>query len=101
MMDQIFGHLPYCRVYIDDILVASENHREHREHLQSVLELLRENGLVIRRDKCAFGASTVEFLGHDISGDGIRPLPSKVDAINRFPRPTTTTRIPGDDQLLL
>ena len=33
MMDQIFGHLPYCRVYIDDILVASENHREHREHL--------------------------------------------------------------------
>ena len=46
MMDQIFGHLPYCRVYIDDILVASENHREHREHLQSVLELLRKNGLI-------------------------------------------------------
>ena len=93
MMDQIFGHLPYCRVYIDDILVASENHREHREHLQSVLELLRKNGLVIRRDKCAFGASTVEFLGHNISGDGIRPLPSKVDAINRFPRPTTVKQL--------
>ena len=93
MMDQIFGHLPYCRVYIDDILVASENHREHREHLQSVLELLRKNGLVIRRDKCVFGASTVEFLGHDISGDGIRPLPSKVDAVNRFPRPTTVKQL--------
>ena len=52
MMDQIFGHLPYCRVYIDDILVASEAHREHREHLQSVLKLLHKNGLVIRRDKC-------------------------------------------------
>ena len=93
MMDQIFGHLPYCRVYIDDILVASENHGEHREHLQSVLELLRKNGLVIRRDKCVFGASTVEFLGHDISGDGIRPLPSKVDAVNRFPRPTTVKQL--------
>ena len=93
MMDQIFGHLPYCRVYIDDILVASENHREHREHLQSVLELLRKNGLVIRRDKCVFGASTAEFLDHDISGDGIRPLPSKVDAVNRFPRPTTVKQL--------
>ena len=39
------------------------------------------------------GASTVEFLGHDISGDGIRPLPSKVDAVNRFPRPTTVKQL--------
>ena len=48
MMNQIFGHVPYCRVYIDDILVASETHREQREHLHSVLELLHKNGLVIR-----------------------------------------------------
>ena len=93
MMDQILGHLPFCRVYIDDILIASENHREHREHLRSVLEVLRNNGLVTRRDKCIFGASTIEFLGHDISGDGIRPLPSKVDAVSRFPRPTTVKQL--------
>ena len=78
MMDQIFDHLPYCKVYIYDILVASENDREHRDHLRSVLELLHINGLVIRKDKCVFGASPVDFLSHDISGDGIRPLPSKV-----------------------
>ena len=93
MMDQIFGHLPYCKVYIDDILVASENHREHREHLRSVLELLHTNGLVIRRDKCVFGASTIDFLIHDISGDGVRPLPSKVDAVNKFPKPTTVKQL--------
>ena len=93
MMDQIFGHLPYCKVYIDDILIASENHREHRVHLQSVLQLLHINGLVIRRDKCVFGASTIDFLGHDISGDGIRPLPSKVDAVNKFPKPTTVKQL--------
>ena len=93
MMDQIFSHLPYCKVYIDDILVASENHREHREHLRSVLELLHTctNGLVIRRDKCVFGASAIDFLDHDISGDGIRPLPSKVDAVNKFPKPATVS----------
>ena len=35
----------------------------------------------------------LEFLGHNISGDGIRPLPSKVDVINRFPRPTTVKQL--------
>ena len=75
------------------MLVASETHREHREHLHSVLKLLHKNGLVIRRDKCVFGASTVEFLGHDISGASIQPLPSKVDAVNRFPRPTTVKQL--------
>ena len=93
MMDQIFGHLPYCKVYIDDILIASENHREHRDHLRSVLELLHINGLVIRKDKCVFGASAIDFLGHDISGDGIRPLPSKVDAVSKFPKPTTVKQL--------
>ena len=93
MMDQLLGHLPFCRVYIDDILISSESHREHREHLRSVLEVLHSNGLVTRRDKCIFGASTIEFLGHDISGDGIRPLSSKVEAVNRFPRPTTVKQL--------
>ena len=93
MMDQIFGHLPYAKVYIDDILVASENLREHRDHLRSVLELLHTNGLVIRKDKCVFGASAVDFLGHDISGDSIRPLPSKVDAVSKFPKPTTVKQL--------
>ena len=93
MMDQIFGHLPYCKVYIDDIMIVSKNHREHRVHLQSVLQLLHINGLVNRRDKCVFGASTIDFLPHDISGDGIRPLPSKVNAVNKFPKPTTVKQL--------
>ena len=93
MMDQLLGHLPFCRVYIDDILISSESHREHREHLRSVLEVLHSNGLVTRRDKCIFSASTIEFLGHDISGDGIRPLSSKVEAVNRFSRPTTVKQL--------
>ena len=59
MMDQILGHLPFCRVYIDAMLIASENHREHREHLRAVLEVLHSNGLVTRRDKCSFGASAI------------------------------------------
>ena len=39
-----------------------------------------------------FGASAVDFLGHEISGDGIKPLAFKVDAISKIPKPTTTVK---------
>ena len=57
-----------------------------------MLELLHINDLVIRKGNCVFGDSAVDFLGHDISRDGIRPLASKVDAISKIPKPTTTVK---------
>ena len=59
----------------------------------ALLEVLYSNGFVTRRDKCVFGASIIEFLGHDISGDGIQPLPSKVNDVSRCPRPTTVKQL--------
>ena len=73
MMDNILGHLPFVVVYINDILVFSDNEQDHHGHLQTVLSLLQENELVARQDKCVFGASSVEFLGHVISVDGTNP----------------------------
>ena len=88
LMDNIFGDLSYCICYVDDILIHSKSEKEHHEHIRNVLQLLRDNGLVVRRDKCVFGASKVEFLGYEITASGVRPLPSKVDAIRKFPTPT-------------
>ena len=48
---------------------------------------------MIRRDKCVFRASAIDFLGHDISGDGTTPLPSKMDTVNKFPKPTTVKQL--------
>ena len=73
MMDNILGHLPFVVVYINDILVFSDNEQDHHGHLQTVLSVLQENKLVARQDKCVFGASSVEFLGHVISVDGTNP----------------------------
>jgi len=89
MMDGIFGDLSYCVCYVDDILIFSKTEAEHHEHLKSVLQLLKDNGLVVKLDKCQFGVTTTEFLGHEISADGVRPLSSKVDAIQKFPAPST------------
>ncbi len=93
MMDSIFGQLPHVLVYIDDVLVFSDTIAEHEQHLREALSLLRKNGLIVRSDKCVFGAPTVEFLGHQISSDGIRPLPSKVKVIQEYPVPTTVKEL--------
>jgi len=89
MMDGILGDLPFCACYVDDILIFSGDPNEHLQHLRVVLKRLHNNGLVVRQDKCQFGATSVEFLGHKISPTGVSPLPSKVDAVSRFPPPTT------------
>ena len=89
MMDDLLGDLPFCVAYIDDILVFSTSHEQHQQHLRIILQRLQDAGLVLRHDKCIFGAKEVNFLGHRISPKGVRPLPSKVSAVQEFPVPTT------------
>ena len=47
------------------------------------------HGLVINVSKCQFGATTIDYLGHQITSQGAIPLPAKVEAIRTFARPTT------------
>lgn len=89
LMDGILGELPFCVCYIDDILIFSSSKEEHLQHLQTVLDRLQQNGLVVRYDKCTFGAQEVEFLGHKLSANGVAPLPDKVSAVRQFPTPST------------
>ena len=77
-MDSILGDLNFCVSYIDDILIHSKSDAEHLQHVRHVLGLLQKNGLIVRFDKCQFGVSKVEFLGHDTSAAGVRTLSNKV-----------------------
>jgi hypothetical protein len=65
-------------VFIDDILVYSENEEEHAEHLRVVLTRLREHKLYAKFSKCVFWLEKVPFLGHVLSGEGISVDPTKV-----------------------
>jgi hypothetical protein len=70
-------------------LVASSTTAEHHHHLSAVFSLLQENGLVVNADKCLFGYSSMDFLGHRIGLIEISPLSSRVRAIADFPQPST------------
>ena len=93
LMDTIFGHIPFCIVYTDDILVFSETVSDHHTHLQEVLDLLQQNGLVVRPDKCIFGASTLSFLGHRIDKHGVYPTDEKIKAVKDYPQPTSNKEL--------
>ena len=89
LMDCILGDLPFCACYVDDILIYSKTPEEHLDHIRTVLKRLQENGLVVRFDKCTFGSDKIDFLGHEISSEGVRPMASKVEAVQQFPVPKT------------
>jgi hypothetical protein len=64
-------------VFIDDILVYSQNEQEHEEHLRKVLQRLRDCQLYAKLSKCEFWISEVLFLGHIINQDGLAVDPKK------------------------
>jgi Reverse transcriptase (RNA-dependent DNA polymerase) len=62
MMDDVMAGLPYCFIYLDDILVALVDHQQHQVHLREVLSRLKQHGLVINAEKCQFGVTQVDYL---------------------------------------
>jgi hypothetical protein len=71
----------FAVVFIDDILIYSENEQDHTEHLRVVLTRLREHQLYAKFSKCEFWLKKVPFLGHILSKDGIAVDPSKVQEV--------------------
>jgi hypothetical protein len=80
-------------VFIDDILIYSQNEQEHEEHLRKVLQRLRDCQLYAKLSKCEFWISEVLFLGHIINWDGLAVDPKKVAAILVWKAPKDVRRI--------
>ena len=75
--------------YIDDILVFSPDGEGHVAHLRQVLEALKVNGLTIKLDKCQFGMTKLEYLGHLIGGGQVAVPRHRATAMENFIRPRT------------
>ena len=77
-------------MYLDDIIIFSENESQHLEHLETLFSHLTEAGLKMKWSKCDFFKSEIHYLGHLISPEGISPLPNKLDCIQHMPAPKYT-----------
>ncbi|KAK1663979.1 hypothetical protein QYE76_052138 [Lolium multiflorum] len=94
LMNKIFMDFldKFVVVFIDDILIYSKTEEEHEQHLEMVLDTLREHQLYAKFSKCEFWLKEVGFLGHILSAGGIAVDPSKIKTVAEWKAPTTRPR---------
>nr|GEY65778.1 putative reverse transcriptase domain-containing protein [Tanacetum cinerariifolium] len=73
--------------------LKSPTEEEHEDHLHTVLQTLRQKKLYAKFSKCEFWLSSVAFLRHIVSAEGITMDPAKVEAITKWPIPTSVTEV--------
>jgi len=88
-MNDIFSDLlDVCvMIYLDDILIYSNNMSEHYWHVKEVLKHLRKTGLYAKAEKCEFHSESVEYLGYILSPSGLTMSDDKVKIIQDWPEP--------------
>ncbi|KAH9291640.1 hypothetical protein KI387_043172, partial [Taxus chinensis] len=64
---------------------------EHIDHLHQVLQVLKENQLVLNEKKCEFSQQSLVFLGHVVGDGELRIDPTKIEAIQNWPTPSSLT----------
>ena len=93
LVNKVLAELPFTFGYLDDVLVYSPDVKTHLEHLRKVFQRLREADLRLKMEKCNFLKIHIQYLGHLISGEGIEPLPEKLESIKQMPAPTTPKEV--------
>lgn len=78
-----------CIVYLDDILIFSNNKEDHIRHVREVLARLREFALFVKMEKCDWHTDHTEYLGYIISPAGVSIDPERVKTIQKWPMPAT------------
>jgi hypothetical protein len=82
MMDDI--HRPFTNsfvvVYLDDILIYSRTWEEHLQHIQQVLNTLRQHKLYANLEKCSFGIDRIQYLGYIVDSNGVHVDLTKIQS---------------------
>ncbi|XP_063918115.1 uncharacterized protein K02A2.6-like [Zophobas morio] len=82
IMEQL--HLHGVEIYVDDFLIHGKTLEEHNRNLLELLKRLENSGITVNKDKCKIAQKKLEFMGHEISEEGVRPLRSRIETIKNF-----------------
>ena len=89
LMNLVTKDLPGVHCMLDDIIVISHGIRAHIRVLEKLFGRLRNIGMTLKPQKTHLGISSCEYLGFQLSKNGIKPLNCKIKAITEYPRPKT------------
>lgn len=88
-MDQLLTpHAKYCRAFIDDIVIYSDNLEDHKKHLRKIFKLFISKNIAISPSKSFVGYPNVELLGFRVDGFGLSNTADRIAAYKQldFPR---------------
>ena len=91
VLHQLIGN--FCVVYLDDIIIYSTTFQDHCKHLQLVIERLQKANLKIKLEKCSFALHELEYLGHIVGSNGIKPDSKKLQTMKNLPMPKTPKEV--------
>ena len=94
-MDNVLCGLSWdvCLYYLDDIIVFSKDWNEHFQRLRLVFQKMREANLLLGYKKCTLATTSVTFLGHLVSEEGLQPDPRLLESIREIQPPSSVTQL--------
>ena len=92
-MHKILGDVPGVHVYADDVLLTSANMDDHYTLLSTVLGRLQSAGLKLSPGKCSIGVTRLNYLGHEITPEGITIAPDRIQCIRDLKNPKTVKEV--------
>ena len=93
LINEVLAPFNFAFGYLDDILIYSPDVDTHLKHFELIFQRLREVDLKLKMEKCSFLKKHIQYLGHIVSGDGIKPVPEKLSSIQQMPCPSTSKKI--------
>ena len=82
-----------CLIYIDDVIIFGKDFDQHMQRLQEVLDRFKKAGLILKASKSYLLQKEVIFLGHVVSGEGIKPSPTNVTKVVYWPTPKSAKQV--------
>ncbi|KAG7302949.1 hypothetical protein JYU34_012943 [Plutella xylostella] len=92
-LERLLLHCEGVVNFIDDIVVFGSNEAEHETRLSKTLQVLHDNDVLLNDDKCVLRAKKIEFLGHQLTCDGVKPLDKYVKTIESFREPVVIEEV--------
>ena len=99
-MSKIISGIPRVLNNRDDIMVGGIDWEDHNKNLETLLQRLEIHNITLRKEKCEFGRSEIEFHGHLFTKDGLKPSPNKVKAVQDCKPPKSKEELVSFVQML-
>ena len=93
LINEVLAPFDFAFGYLDDILIYSPDVKTHLKHLELIFQRLHEVDLKLKMEKCSFLKKHIQYLGHIVSGEEIKPVPEKLSAIQQMPCPYTPKEV--------